>query len=129
MSVITDWRTREEDLPDVAAGAEHECVITPQMFIVLHRILVRDLALVRVEVGAVKDVSFELESTDGPTQRYRLKDLDALKKLLISTGAAVTPGDSIAIPPGLEVRAFLRNDGEVPAKPRAALLVQEEERA
>jgi hypothetical protein len=128
ISVITDSRTRENDLPDVAPGAEFECVIASQKFIVLHRIRVVNMALVRLEIGRVKDIPFELESADGPIRTYRLKNLgdDDLKRHLISVGAAVATKDSIAIAPTLEVRVFLRNEGATPAKPRAALLVQEE---
>jgi hypothetical protein len=134
LSVITDWRVREDDLPDVAPGEEFEYVIAPQKFVVLHRIRVvsslprGDMALIRLEIGMVKDIPFELESTDGPVRTYRLKGLndDDLKKRLIKTGAAVATKDSIAIAPALEVRTVLRNEGSRPAKPRAALLVQEE---
>ena len=127
-SIITDGRVREEDLPDVAPGDEYEHVIRPQKFIVLHRIGIRDMTLVRLEIGKVKDVPFELESTDGPSRTYRLKGLDDsdLKKRLVNTGAAVATINSIAIVPALEVRLFLRNEGDAPAKVRAALFVQEE---
>ena len=127
-SIITDWRTREEDLPDVAPGDEYERVIAPQKFVVLHKILVQGMVLVRLEIGTVKDVPFELESEDGPKRTYRFKGLadEALKKALVKTGAAVATSDSIAVAPALEVRVFLRNEGATPAKPRAALLVQEE---
>lgn len=127
-SIITDWRTKEGDLPDVAPGDEYERVIAPQKFVVLHRVVVRGLTLVRLKIGAVKNVPFELDSTDGPQRTYRLRDLDdeMLKKSLIKTGAAVAAPQAIAIAPGLEVRAVLRNESDAPAKPRAALVVQEE---
>jgi hypothetical protein len=128
-SVITDWRVRDEnDLPDVPAGGEYERGIAPQKFVVLRRIIVRDMTLVRLRIGAVDEVPFELESEDGPQRSYKPKGLDddTLKKRLIETGAAVATRDSIAIVPGLEVRVLLRNKGDVPAKPRAALLVHEE---
>lgn len=127
-SIITDWSVRDEDeLPDVPPGGEHEQAIAPQKFVVLRRIVVRDLTLVRLQIGVV-EVPFELETTDGPLRTYRPKSLndDALKKRLVATGAAVATVDSIAIAPGQEVRVLLRNDGQLPAKPRAALLVQEE---
>lgn len=127
-SLITDWRTKEGDLPDVAPGDEYERVIAPQKFVVLHRVVVRGLTLVRLEIGAVKNVPFELDGTDGPQHTYRLRGLDdeMLKKSLIKTGAAVAAPQAIAIAPGLEVRAVLRNESDAPAKPRAALVVQEE---
>lgn len=128
-SVITDWRVRDEnDLPDVPPGGEYERVIAPQKFVVLRRILVRDMTLVRLEIGMVKDIPFELESEDGPQRTYRLKGLDDddLKKRLVKTGAAVATKDSIAIAPAVEVRTILRNEGVAPAKPRAALIVHEE---
>lgn len=128
-SIITDWRVRnEEALPDIPPGGEYECAIAPQKFVVLYRILVQELTLVRLEIGAIDDVPFELESADGPRRSYRLRSLDddALKKRLVAIGAAVATPDSIALSPGLEVWAHLRNDTAAPAKPRVALLVQEE---
>jgi len=134
MSVITDWRTKEDDLPDVAPGEEYECMIRPQTFVVLHRIRVvnplpgGDLTLVRLKIGAVEDVPFELDtSVESLVRTYRLKGLDNedLKKHLVRIGAAVVK-DAIAIMPMLEVRAVLRNEGTRAAKPRAALIVQEE---
>jgi len=126
-SIITDWRTREEDLPDVPPGGEFECVSAPQKFVVVVRVVVRDMILVRLQIGTV-EVPFELESIDGSVRRYRPKGLDdaELKKRLIATGAAIATLDSIAIIPNLEIRTLLRNDGDTTAKPRAALLVQEE---
>ncbi len=127
ISVITDWSVRDEDLPDVPPGGEHERVIAPQKFVVLRRVIVRDVALVRLRVGAV-EVPFELESADGPQRSYKPRGLDddALKRQLVATGAAVATRDSIAVAPGLEIRARLRNEGDAPAKPRVALLVHEE---
>ena len=127
LTAITDWRGAE-DLPDIAPGDEYERVIAPQKFVVLHRILVRDMTLVRLQIGRVEDITFELESTDGPLLAYRLIGLgdDALKKALVATGATVTTSSSIAISPGLIIRVLLRNEGDTPVKPRAALLVQEE---
>jgi hypothetical protein len=92
ISVITDWRVRDEDLPDVAPGADYERVIAPQKFVALRRIVVRDLALVRLQVGAVEEVPFELESAEGPVRTYRLGALgdDGLRRRLVETGAAVT---------------------------------------
>lgn len=127
-AIITDWRTKDEDLPDVAPGEEFERVIAPQKFVVLHRILVRELILVRLEVGAVTDVPFELIDTDGDRRTYKLGDLrdETLCKRLVAVGAAAAGRDTIAISPLLEVRVHLRNEGTVPAKPSAALIVQEE---
>jgi hypothetical protein len=128
ISVITDWRIRDEDdLPDVAPGTEYECVIAPQKFVALRRIVVRDLTLVRLAIGTIK-VPFELESADGPVRTYRLRDLgdEDLRRRLVKTGAAVATSEMIAIVPGLEVRTVLRNETTAPAKPRAALIVHEE---
>ena len=126
-SIFTDWGVRDEDLPDVPPGGDHECLSRPQKFILLCRIVVRNMTLVRLKIGDV-EVPFELEDTNDTVRRYRPKDLDdaGLKKQLVVTGAAVATHDSIAIVPGLEIRALLRNEGALPAKPRAALLVQEE---
>lgn len=126
--IITDWRVRDEDLPDVPPGVEFEYVSRPQKFIVLHRIVVRDVVLARLQVGAV-DVLFELESEDGGQRTYKPRGLDDedLKRLLVAAGAAVVTRDSIAVSPTLDIRALLRNEGDAPVKPRAALLVQEEE--
>ncbi len=129
MSVITDWRVRDEsDLPDVPPGGEYERVIAPQKFVVLHRIIVRGPSLVRLGIGAVPDVPFELESVDGEVRRYRPKGLyeEAINTQLVKAGAAAASPNAIAILPGLEVRLQLRNEGDTPTKPRAALLVHEE---
>ncbi len=54
-SVVTDWPTRgESDLPDVPPGGEHERAIAPQKFVVLLGVVVRDMVLVRLQVGAVE---------------------------------------------------------------------------
>ena len=148
-SVITD-RTPEKDLPDVAPGEEAERAIASHKFIVLWRIRVRDLVLARLRIGEV-EVPFELEKlseaqgqvTDGPLRIYKPRGLDddALKKKLISTGAAVVAQDAIAVAPALEVpggvvdvdahntqiRVTLRNEGTATVKPRIALVVQEEQ--
>jgi len=127
ISVITDWRAKDEDLPDVAPGEEHERVIASQKFIVLHRIRVVGMALARLKIGPLEDVPFELEKTDGAVRTYRLANLgdETLKRNLVRIGAAAAK-EAIALAPTLEVRVVLRNDGSSPAKPRAALLVQEE---
>jgi hypothetical protein len=124
---LIDWQAHDEDLPDVLPGAEFEGRVAPQKFIVLRRIAVRDLVLVRLQIGTAT-VPCELEHTDGTQRTYRPKDLAdaALQQRLVATGAAATR-DAIAISPGLEVRMVLRNEGSVPTKPRAALIVHEEE--
>lgn len=130
-SIITDWRSHDKDLPDVRPGGEHEFVIASQKFVVLRLILVIDMVLVRLQIGEV-DVAFELENAEGwlalRRRTYRLKDLGDgdIQKRLRATGAAVAPSNTIAIVPGLEVRVLLRNESAVSVKPRAALLVQEE---
>jgi hypothetical protein len=127
-SVLTDWRSNEDDLPDVGPGEEHDLFITPQKFVVLHRVLVRErgLILVRLGIGAVEDVPFERIGTSDTVQVYRAKDLGTLKRYLADAGAAVVTDNVIAVPPGMDVHLTLRNTGAVPAKPRAALFVQEE---
>jgi hypothetical protein len=130
-SVITDWRVRDEnDLPDIGPGEECERVIAPQKFVVLYRIIVRGpwASLVRLQIGAVPDVPFELESVDGEIRHYRPTGLanESIKKQLVKIGAAAATPNAIAIAPGLEVRLHLRNEGARPTKLSAALLVQEE---
>lgn len=128
-SIITDWRVRDEnELPDVPPGDEYERAIVPQKFIVLHQIVTRGPSLIRLRVGAVTDVPFELVSFDGDVRRYRPKDLDKqfFDQLLVKVGVAAVSANAIAIPPNMEVWLILRNDGAVPVKPRAALIVQEE---
>jgi len=129
LSVITDWRVRnDDDLPDIAPGEEFERVIAPQKFIVLHAIILRGPPLVSLQIGALPDVPFELEAIDVDIRRYRPSGLndEALKKSLIHVGAAAAGVHAIAIVPALEVRMVVRNDGAAPVKPHAALLVQEE---
>ena len=128
-SVITDWRVSDEnDLPDVPPGGEYERVIAPQKFVVLRQIIVRGPSLVRLQIGTVSEVPFELEEVKGEISRYRPKDLDVrfLDRLLLKVGAAAAGPHMIAISPGLEVRLHLRNEGDAPTKPRVALLVHEE---
>ena len=129
-SVITDGRTKDEDLPDVAPGEEFEVLITPQKFVVLHRILVREMTLVHLRIGEV-DVPFARASVGDQVTIYRLGDLASLKKQLAEAGAIVAPNNTIAIPPAtdvrVDVRVTLHNHKNTPAKPRAGLFVQEEE--
>ena len=110
LSAITDWRIRDEnDLPDVLPGEEYERVITPQKHVVLHRILARHLVLARLQIGAL-EVPFELSTTVGSSRTY-LPTLTADRR--------------IAVLAGMDVRIYLHNDGTAPAKPRAALIVEE----
>lgn len=126
-SAITDWDTREDELPDVEPGAEYERAYASQKFIVLRRVVVRGMALARLQIGGV-EVPHELEGMGDLTRTYRPAGLDNtdLRRQLISAGARVATKDSIAISPSLEIRVVLRNDGDAPTKPRAALMVQEE---
>jgi hypothetical protein len=130
-TTITDWRVRDEDLPDVPPGGEHDRAITPQKHVVLCRIVVRDLRLVRLQVGEV-EVPFELDSEDGALRTYRPAcqrrgvPLSTLIAALVRAGAHPTSSDEIGIPAALDVRVTLRNDTDAPARPRAALLVREE---
>lgn len=127
LSVITDWHTRDEDLPDVAPGEECERLFASQKFIVLHRVRVIGLTLAQLKIGTVEDVPFEQEEVEGAQRVYQLGNLDDedLKRRLIGTGAAVAR-ELIAVAPTLEIRVVLRNEGSAPVKPRAALIVQEE---
>ncbi len=133
--VITDWRTKDEDaLPDLAFGEDYERRITPQMFVVLHRIVLqgRFLHLVSLRIGALEEVPFELEHEDdgADVHHYHPKDVDQepIKQLLVKTGAAAVGSSAIAIPPGMDVLLVVRNGGVIPIKPRAAIVVQEERR-
>ena len=129
-SLVTDWRTKDEDLPDLAPGEDYERVFTPQLFVVLHRIIVRGPTLVNLRVGALLDVPFELERHDAEVRSYRPKDLTVrfFDRGLAKIGAAAVGENAIAIPPGMDVWLVLRNEGAKPTKPRAALMVQEETR-
>lgn len=128
-TVVTDWRTRDESkLPDVAPGEEYERVIATQKFVVLHQVVVRGVVLVRLGIDAVSEVPFELDSVDGELRRYRIAGLtdDAVRKSLVKVGAAAAGENAVAIAPGLEVKLLVRNEGSLPVKPRAAIVVQEE---
>lgn len=117
------------DEAEVPPGGEAECWIRPQMFVVLHQIVLRGwMHLVRLRIGAALDVPFELVNEDGELRQYRLKDLDQapIKDQLVATGAPAVNAHTIAIPPGLEVYLELRNERGISTKPHAALLVQEE---
>ena len=128
MSVITDWRVRDDDLPDILPGEEFEHVITPQKHVVLCRIVVGGLHLVRLVIGII-EIPFKLEAFANPfkLEAYDNNDLrtyrpTAPKQLTIRR----TKADEIAVVAGQDVRVVLRNEGDEPAKPRAALLVREE---
>ena len=124
---ITDWRSSaDEGLPDVTPGNAFTRVIMVQRFVVLHRILTCDMTLTQLQIGIV-EVPFELESVEGTLRTYRFRNLDesSLRRDLVATGAAVAPFNTIAVAPGLEVRASLLNVQSVPAKPHAALLFYE----
>ena len=132
-TLITDWRVRDEDaLPDVPPGEEYERVITPQKHVALRQILVNDLCLVCLKIGAV-EVPFELASTDGALRIYRpahAKFDSVLSARFDAHRAAMArmpiAGDEIAVMAALDVRLTLRNNGDVSAKPRASLLAREE---
>jgi len=114
LSAITDWHTPEDALPDVLPGDMYEHGITPQKRITLCRVLVRDLHLAHLRIGNV-EISFKLENADGPLRTYQptLRRTDLVTELQVLAGQ--------------DVRVTLRNDGALPVKPRAALLVREEE--
>lgn len=126
-ALITDWRAKEHDLPDIDPSKEHDLLITPQQFVVLHYVLVRErgLVLVRLGIGAVEDLPFELINDGDDAKVYHLKNMGTRKEDLANTGAAVAADNMVAIPPGLDVHLLLRNERLVPVKPRAALFVQE----
>jgi hypothetical protein len=124
MSVVTDWRTRDEDLHDLAPDDEIERRITPQKFCVLLQITTVGVRLVSLRIGNIHEIPFRIVSEDGPRRAYAptgLSDPD-LKQKIAATGAAVAIS-AIAVPPAMDV---VRNEGPTPVKPRVALLVQEE---
>lgn len=148
MSVITDWRVHDDDLPDVPPGEEFECVFTPQKHVVLCRIVVRGLCLIRLQTGPV-EIPFELDSakerhvrhgvrTYQLTRGFAVRYVPAATVVTIPEGSATADlgcvpvyrtadGEGeIPLVPGLAVRVLLRNETNAPAKPRAALLVREE---
>lgn len=127
MKSIADWGP-ENDLIDVEPGAEIEVCTRAQRFSVIHGVIVgRDLTLLRLEVGPV-EVPFDSIVTTGPQWMYRLDLADpALPLRLLRCGAAVAPRGTIAIVPGMEVRATVRNDLDHSVKLRVSIVVQEEE--
>jgi hypothetical protein len=128
VSTITDWRIRDEDLPDISPGRECVREITPQKFVVLRKILVPGLSLIRLRIGAVDEVPFELEGADGRLRTYRpaLPNDARLVTRLIAAGARAEARDAIRVVPGMSVWLILRNETDAPAKPLASLLVEEE---
>ena len=128
IKALTDWRVSDADLPNLASGEEYERVMTPQKFVILLQIATLNVDLVRLQIGAV-EVPFELlPNMDGRTKTYRPAGLDDadLKQRLVKTGAAVATPHSIAMVPGLDVRAIVKNTGECSTRFRVAVVVQEE---
>lgn len=121
-SIITDWRVRDEDLVDIPPGEACERVITPQKHVVLRQVVVRHLKLVRLQIGNIFSVPFEICGEDGDLRTYRPNVIGQLP----STGAQVLAPDAIRVVTALDVRVILRNDGSSPHKPIVSLLVQEE---
>lgn len=125
MTVITDWRVRDEDaLADVAPGEEYERVITPQKPVTLRRILC-NLCLERLQVGPV-DIPFEITADDGQI-RYKPIWLHRVRDALARAGSGARGDDGVVVAAGQDVRILLRNETDAPAKPRAALLIEEED--
>ena len=127
VSAITDWRTRDEDLPEIPPGGEYERRIAPQKYVVLLQVSVRNLTRVRLRVGAADGIPFKLTNDRGGTRNYRprIGDSEVVDRLAAVGAAALIHHDEIRIPPGMDVLVTLRNDDDAPAKPRVALLVQE----
>lgn len=124
---ITDWRIRDEDLPDTLPGWKCERRITPQKHSILRQIAVRPLKLERLRIGNVSFIPFEICGEDGDLRIYRLAVTEEVVKRLTSCGAQVVSPNTIRVPAGMDVCLILRNDRPTPAKPRVSLLVQEEE--
>jgi hypothetical protein len=125
---ITDWRVRDEDLPDIPPGLECQREITPQKHVVLRQIAVRHLKLVQLRIGAVTFVPFEICGEDGDLRIYRpaIPAGSKVVRSLDDCGARFLAPDAIRVVPGMNVELLLRNDHIAPAKPRVSLLVQEE---
>ena len=145
---VTDWSDPHGDQVDpVDPGDEHVRMFRPRMFVAIRKILVSagsaatfaPFVLSHVQIGAVKDVPFALETVDGPLRTYRLGHVDdvakhpdrfddEIKRRLLANGSAVLPGDhGVAVVPGLDVVVTVCNAGPAPAKPHVALIVQGEE--
>jgi len=125
-SVVTDWRLRDEDLFDMLPGEACERVITPQKHVVLRQVVVHHLKLVRLQIGNVFSVPFEICGEDGDLRTYRPAVPADARRQLTGTGAQVLAADAIRVVAALDVRLILRNDGTSPHKPIVSLLVQEE---
>ena len=125
---ITDWRVRDEDLPDIPPGRECERRITPQKHSILRQIVIHHLKLVQIRIGNMHDVPFEICGEDGDLRIYRPAITDAeVVRYLAGCGAQVVSPNSIRVVAGMDVCLILRNDRTAPAKPRVSLRVQEEE--
>lgn len=127
VSIITDWRWTD-DGPDVAPGEEFERVITPQISVVLFRILVRGrgIHLSRLQIGA-EEIPFRLEGSNGDLRGYSPRvDQAAREKLLRIQSMPQPSDDEITISAGLNVRITLHNEDIEPTRHRAALLVRED---
>jgi hypothetical protein len=129
MTTVTDWRLRDEDLLEIRPGASIARVITPQRHSVLQKIVVPDLKLVWLRIGAVHAVPFEICGEDGNLRIYRPVVPAGSEDIghLAGCGAQVLAPDAIRVCAGMDVYLVLRNDRTVPIKPRVSLLVQEEE--
>lgn len=131
IKALTNFPVSDADLPTLAPGEEYERVIRPQMFVILLQIATLNVDLVRLQLGAV-EVPFELlPNMDGRTRTYRptgFTGLDGadLKQRLVEIGAAIATPHSIAMVPGLDVRAIVKNTGESTTQFRVAVVVQEE---
>lgn len=124
---LTDWRIRDEDLPEIPPGQECERVITPQRHSVLQQITVIDLKLERLRIGAIYSVPFEICAEGGAFRSYRPVITDAeVAKRLADRGIGVVSRSAIRICAGLDVCLILLNDRAAPAKPCVSLLVREE---
>lgn len=129
MKTVTDWCIPDESLlSDLAPSESCAREITPQKNVVLRKILVPNFSLIRLGIGEVDEVPFELESADGRLRTYRpaIPSDDPVVSQLDWTGARMVARDAIRVVAGLTVWLILRNDTDAPAKPRASLLVEEE---
>lgn len=119
--------------PDLLPGEVRVLALVPPQFSLLQYVLLSpDVSLTRLQISGIEiscaQVPYEEVPPGDPWQWYRFRDLDdpALRRALITHGAAVATRDTIAVSPNVEIQVHLRNVGTTPAKPRAALLVHEE---
>jgi hypothetical protein len=125
MKHITDARVRDEDaLPDVLPGEAYERVITPQRHVILRRIRC-DLCLERLKVGPI-EVPFEITADNGQIW-FKPIWLEKVRRDLERVGSGVRGADGVLVVAGLDVRVTLRNERDVPVKPRLALIGEEVE--